>query len=147
MKNKICDLIESNIRQEYATAAGRKLHKQLQKIFFGSNDVYDNELANKIKSVPDLIEIMGPLSRTEVPIAGFIDGHFISRRIDRLYVNEKAKKIVVLDYKSDINKNLFLKKYKEQLTEYHELLKQIYKDFKIECKILWTNDFTLENII
>jgi ATP-dependent exoDNAse (exonuclease V) beta subunit len=58
-----------------------------------------------------------------------------------------AHKVVVLDYKTDVNKNLFRKKYTEQLKEYYLLLKQIYKNYSIECNVLWLNDFTLENII
>ena len=54
---------------------------------------------------------------------------------------------MVLDYKTDTNRNLYREKYRVQLMEYYKLLKQIYPDFNIVCKILWLNDFTLENII
>ena len=104
-------------------------------------------MIKQISTNPELIEIMGPLSKTEVPIAGFINGKFISRRIDRLYINHDAKKIVVLDYKTDTDKNLFKQKYNEQLNEYRQLLKQIYNNYSVTTKILWLNDFTLENII
>ena len=90
---------------------------------------------------------MGPMSKTEVPIAGVINGRFISRRIDRLYINQNTKTIIILDYKTDIDKNVFREKYIDKLTEYRELLKQIYNGFSVSCKIFWTNDFTLENVI
>ena len=148
MTNKLSDLINLKSHQEYATSAGRMAHAQMQHIFYTDNGwVGDIDIINRVSGAPELMEFMGQLSRVEVPIAGTVNGKFISRRIDRLYVNNETKKVVVLDYKTDINKNQFYKKYCEQLREYYELLKQIYNDYKIECKILWLNDFTLENII
>jgi len=148
MTNKISDLINKISRSEYATATGRSMHAQMQSVFYGVDGwVGDKNIINSISQIPELKEIMGPLSRTEVPLAGIVNGKFISRRIDRLYVNNDTKKVVVLDYKTDVDKNLFSEKYREQLTEYYELLKQIYNEFDIQCKILWLNDFTLENVI
>ncbi len=148
MTNKITDLINKKLHTEYATATGGAMHKQMQRIFWTPNGWTGNaDIIKYISNIPNLQEFMGPLSRTEVPIAGTLNGRFISRRIDRLYVNHDTKKVVVLDYKTDIDKKLFYKKYCEQLKEYSELLKHIYKGFNIECKILWLNDFTLENII
>lgn len=149
MTSRLLDLVTSNLRQEYATAVGRDMHKRLQKIFFDANGLSncDNDLVARIKNIPGLVNIMGPMSMSEVPVAGFVDGKFISRRIDRLYINKDTKTIIVLDYKTDVDKNLLRKKYIEQLKEYYLLLKQIYNGFNIECKILWINDFTLENII
>lgn len=148
MTNKISDLINKISRSEYATATGRSMHAQMQSVFYGVDGwVGDKNIINSISQIPELKEIMGPLSRTEVPVAGIVNGKFISRRIDRLYVNNDTKKVVVLDYKTDVDKNLFSEKYREQLTEYYELLKQIYNGFDIQCKILWLNDFTLENVI
>ena len=148
MTNKISDLINKISRSEYATATGRSMHAQMQSVFYGVDGwVGDKNIINSISQIPELKEIMGPLSQTEVPVAGIVNGKFISRRIDRLYVNNDTKKVVVLDYKTDVDKNLFSEKYREQLTEYYELLKQIYNRFDIQCKILWLNDFTLENVI
>lgn len=148
MTNKITDLINKKLHTEYATAAGGATHKQMQHVFWTPNGWTGNaDIIKRISNMSVLQEYMGPLSRTEVPIAGTLNGKFLSCRIDRLYVNNDAKKVVVLDYKTDIDKKLFYKKYREQLKEYSELLKQIYKGVNIECKILWMNDFTLENII
>lgn len=148
MTNKITDLINKNLQIEYATTTGRKTHMQMQKVFYTSNGwVGDENIINRLLNVPELKEFMGPLSRTEVPIAGTVDGRFISRRIDRLYVNNDTRKVVILDYKTDIDKKIFFEKYRVQLKEYYELLKQVYNGFNVECKILWLNDFTLENVI
>ncbi|MBQ6736337.1 MAG: hypothetical protein IJQ90_02515 [Alphaproteobacteria bacterium] len=148
MTNKITDLINKNLHSDYATATGRNVHAKMQSVFYTPNGwTGDENIINKLSNIPELKEFMGPLSRTEVPIAGTINGKFISRRIDRLYVNNDIKKVVVLDYKTDTDKKVFFEKYRVQLKEYYELLKQIYNGFNIECKILWLNDFTLENII
>ena len=149
MTNKLQELIQSSNQQNFATAAGRDVHRQMQKIFFDANGNanFNNNLVDKIKSIPELVKIMGPMSKTEVPIAGVVNGRFISRRIDRLYINQNTKTIIILDYKTDIDKNVFREKYIDKLTEYRELLKQIYNGFSVSCKIFWTNDFTLENVI
>ncbi len=148
MTNKLNDLINTNSHREYATTTGRTMHAQMQHVFYTGNGwVGADDVIKHISTIPELREYMGPLSRTEVPVAGTINGKFISRRIDRLYVNTDTKKVVILDYKTDINKKVFFEKYRAQLKEYRELLKQIYKGFDVTCMILWLNDFTLENII
>lgn len=147
MKNKINELIEKQMRSQYATNQGRDMHRKMQNVFFNSGVwTGDDNIVLHIKNIPGLCEWLGPLSRTEIPVAGMVENKFISRRIDRLYVNNDDKTVVVLDYKTDIDKNFFHEKYIEQLTEYYALLKQIYKNFDIQCKILWLNDFTLENV-
>ena len=148
MTNKLQSLINQKTHANAAVDTGTAMHTKLQNIFFLPDGIVgDADIVQKIADIPELCEYMGPLSKTEVPIAGIVNGNFISRRIDRLYVNKKTKMIVVLDYKTDVNRDMFLKKYIEQLTEYRDLLKQIYPDFNIKCKILWLHDFTLENII
>ena len=143
--NKIMHDIES---AEFATAAGTDMHAQMAKIRFQNGDfVRPADIVSKIKTHTELSEIMGPLSRTEVPLAGYVDSVFLSRRVDRLYVNKDTKTVVVLDYKTDTNKKKYYEKYRVQLMEYYKLLKEIFPDFNIKCKILWLNDFTLENVI
>ena len=143
--NKIMHDIES---AEFATAAGTDMHAQMAKIRFQNGDfVGPADIVSKIKTHTELSEIMGPLSRIEVPLAGYVDGVFLSRRVDRLYVNKDTKTVVVLDYKTDANKKKYYEKYLVQLMEYYKLLKEIFPDFNIKCKILWLNDFTLENVI
>lgn len=148
MTNKLEQILSAKTHQEHATATGRAVHAKMSHVFYAQNGwVGDKDIIKKLSDVSDMCELFGPLSRTEVPIAGYINGKFISRRIDRLYINHDTKSIVVLDYKTDLDKKLFYKKYIEQLTEYCALLTQIYHGYHIECKILWLNDFTLENII
>ena len=149
MTNKITDLINDKIRQDYATSSGVATHTRMQHIFFDEKGapLSDDDIVAYITKHPDLVEYMGPLSKTEVPIAGYINGRFISRRIDRLYVNHNTRTVVVIDYKTDVDKERFYNKYIEQLTEYRRLLADVYPGYTIACKILWTNDFTLENVI
>lgn len=143
--NKIMHDIES---AEFATATGTDMHTRMSKIKFQNGDfVGDKGIVSKIKNNAELCEIMGALSRAEVPLAGYVDGVFLSRRVDRLYVNKNTKTVVVLDYKTDIDKKKYYEKYHVQLTEYYKLLKEIFPNFNIKCKILWLNDFTLENVI
>jgi len=147
MTNKLHELVDKHTHAKYATDTGRGVHTKMQHVFYTPNGwVGDTNIISHIKDNSELRELLGPLSKTEVPIAGIINGKFISRRIDRLYVNNTTKNIVVLDYKTDINKKVFFEKYVVQLNEYYALLKQIYRSFNIDCKILWLNDFTLENV-
>lgn len=147
-QNKLNKIIHNIESAEFATATGTDMHARMSKIKFQNGDfVGDKEIISKIKTNTELCEIMGPLSRAEVPLAGYVDGAFLSRRVDRLYVNENTKTVIVLDYKTDINRKKYYEKYRVQLTEYYKLLKEIFPNFNIKCKILWLNDFTLENVI
>lgn len=148
MTNKLNELLSQKETQRMAMNVGTAIHSHLGRVFFNPDGtaVGDADLVVRIAKIPELVELMGHNSKAEVPIAGVVNGRFISRRIDRLYVNNATKTVVILDYKSDTDKKMFYKKYREQLNEYRELLKQIYRHFNISCKILWTNDFTLENL-
>jgi ATP-dependent helicase/nuclease subunit A len=84
-------------------------------------------------------------SRAEAPIAGFISGKFISRRIDRLVITDGE--ILFLDYKTDVDKTARIDSYKKQLNEYAELLRGAYPSRKISGYILWLKDWSLERIV
>jgi ATP-dependent exoDNAse (exonuclease V) beta subunit len=86
-------------------------------------------------------------AKTEVPIAGVLRGVFVSRRIDRLLVNNDNKTIDFIDYKTDTDKNAFIEQYRHQLKEYAELLHSAYPDYKINGYILWLNDWSINKII
>ena len=147
-QNKLNKIIHDIESAEFATATGTDMHARMSKIKFQNGDfVGDKEIVSKIKTNAELCEIMGPLSRAEVPVAGYIDGVFLSRRVDRLYVNKNTKTVVVLDYKTDTNRKKYYEKYRVKLMEYYKLLKENFPNFNIKCKILWLNDFTLENVI
>ena len=133
--------------KEYAVKTGTQTHINLQYVVIDkSNNIGAPELIAAITQHPNLIPFFNKNAKTEVPIAGFINGHFISRRIDRLLINNQTKTIDFLDYKTDTNKALFIEKYKQQLNEYHKLLKSAYPEYKINGYILWTNDWTLEPV-
>ena len=81
---------------------------------------------------------------------GISDGKFISGQIDRLIVDEKEKKVIVVDFKTNrpaaSNINDVPQAYITQLAVYKNLMKQIYKDMDIETYILWTNTLKLMKI-
>ena len=90
------------------------------------------------------VEVMG---LTEVPVAGYINGRFVSRRIDRLVINDDKKEVSILDYKTDVDKSTFHDKYVAQIKEYVTLLYGIYPEYKIHAYLLWLNDFSLEEVL
>ena len=134
--------------KEFATKKGTQMHAILQHVII--DDVVGNygtpEIIKEILNRPDLKSFFVNDAKTEVPIAGFINGHFISRRIDRLIINQKTKTIDFIDYKTDTDKTTFIEKYKHQLNEYRELLKSAYPDYKINGYILWLSDWSLNRI-
>jgi ATP-dependent exoDNAse (exonuclease V) beta subunit len=125
------------------------MHAKMQRIVIDSEqgDFGDEHIINTIKSKPKLARFFVPSAKTEVPIAGTIHGCFVSRRIDRLLINNDTKTIDFIDYKTDTDKNIFIDQYKSQLKEYAELLHSVYSDYKINGYILWLHDWELDKII
>ncbi|MFQ6696452.1 MAG: hypothetical protein ACLRFF_00930 [Alphaproteobacteria bacterium] len=147
MTQTLHDFLTGAKNKEFATKTGIQKHADLQHVVIDSSGNYgDNELIKIIQNHPNLKPFFVKDAKTEVPIAGLINGHFISRRIDRFLINKTTKTIDFIDYKTDIDKTLFIEKYKHQLNEYHELLKSAYPDYKINGYILWTNDWVLQQI-
>lgn len=133
--------------KDFATKSGTKTHTDLRYVIVGdSGNFGNNDLIKIIQNRSDLKTFFGKDAKTEVPIAGFINGRFASRRIDRLIINHDTKIIDFIDYKTDTDKTLFVEKYKKQLNEYRELLKSAYPGYKIKGYILWTNDWQLHAI-
>ena len=149
MTNKLMKLMDDMAHQDFAMKSGTDMHAKLKKIFFDVNGGVsgDADIAAKLAHNKELIEYMGPLSRTEVPIAGYLDARFKSLRIDRLYLNDQTKQIVIIDYKTDLDKEKFHREYIAQLKGYQRLLTDAYPGFSVAAKILWLNDFTLENVV
>ncbi len=144
MLNKI--LADKN-NTKHATDNGTKTHKMLQHIVIDNNtEIGDSNLISHIKKHPDLIRFFDKNAKTEVPIAGTINGRFVSRRIDRLCIDSVHKHIDIIDYKTDINHETFYTMYLSQVREYYTLLKSLYPDYHIDAYILWTHDFSLEKI-
>lgn len=147
MNNKLNDFIKKNETTNFATDAGRALHAKLQHVCLGDVPTGDANLIAKIIAAGDKLKsFFSTNAQTEVPIAGIVNGHFISRRIDRLVIDDKAKTVRVLDYKTDVAPEKFRAKYIIQLQEYANLLRQIYPGYTISCHILWLHNWVLENI-
>lgn len=147
MSNNITEILKNHDAIKFATGAGTQMHNRLAQIVIDGDCARgDAELIACIKSVPNLARLFSAKSRTEVPIAGNIGARFISRRIDRLYIDNDAKTICVLDYKTDTSPEQFRERYVAQLREYAALLRQIYPKYKIQCLILWTHNWVLESV-
>lgn len=131
----------------YATGTGTQMHRLLQRVVIdGDKCSGDAELVKKIKNTPELHKFFAPNSKTEVPIAGKLFDRFISRRIDRLVIDDESQTILVLDYKTDVNKRIFYNKYLNQIREYVALLHTLYPTYSVQSYILWTHDFSLEKL-
>ena len=148
MTNQINDFLSKYDNEQFATGAGREMHAKLQKIYLSPTKIGDPELIAKIESAGDELTVFFmENSRPEVPIAGFINNEFLSRRIDRLVVDDAIKTVRVLDYKTDINADKFRDKYITKMGEYTKLLQKIYPDYKVSGYILWLHNWKLEHII
>lgn len=144
---KLSDFLAQKSRKSFAVDTGIQIHKKMQKIVIDDTlEIGDSTLIQQIKFKNTISPFFQKSALTEVPIAGIIDGKFISRRIDRMLKDDDKKAIVFLDYKTDINKNLFYEKYTSQMIDYKKLLARIYPDYSIRGIILWLNDFTLEEV-
>lgn len=147
MNNQLHEFIKKQDAEKYATQNGRAIHAKLQFVRIGSDTVGDADLIENIMAGgAELQSFFDDNAQTEVPIAGIIDGRFISRRIDRLAVDDTMKTVRVLDYKTDAAPEKFRSKYIAQIREYTALLKQIYPDYKIIGYILWLHDWRLEKL-
>ena len=141
------NILHTHTQTKYATDTGTKIHTQLRHIVIGDNKTSGTpEIIRKITQNPQIAAFFTPDSKTEVPIAGTINNRFISRRIDRLLINNTTKTISILDYKSDTTPDTFRNKYIAQIREYAALLHAVYPEHKITGHILWTHDFSLEQI-
>ena len=146
MKTLLNKILEDYEKEEFAKKIGTEKHIKMQEIIIDFDlENGDKFLINHIKQNKELLPFFSKKSKTEVPVAGYINGTFVSRRIDRLII--KDEEIQFIDYKTDTNKDKFKDKYIKQLKEYNLLLKDIYKDKKISGYILWLTDFTLEKVI
>lgn len=143
MTNNLHDFLDDKNQQAIATAYGTKTHNRMQNICI---DNTDDEFVQRILSNPILKQMFDNKSKAEVPVAGYINGQFVSRRIDRLRVDKDAKTVDILDYKTDTNRTEHRQHYIAQLGEYRKLMSEIYPDFQIKCYILWLHDWTLEQI-
>lgn len=149
MTQNLNDFLRMAMSKQYATESGTKTHLLLQGVVIDdvNGNRGDTELVSAISNKPELKPFFAPNARTEVPIAGVVHGAFVSRRIDRLLINDNDKTIVFMDYKTDSNPTEFYDKYKKQLSEYAELLCSAYPGYKITGFILWVRDWRLEKVV
>lgn len=134
--------------KKHATQVGVNMHAKMQKIVIQENSFNgDIDIIKNLKEHPELWRFFDKTAQTEISIAGYVHGFFISRRIDRLLINHETKNIDFVDYKTDIDKTEFIEKYKYQLNEYKELLKSAYPGYKINGYILWLKDWELYKVI
>ena len=141
------EILDRQSREKYATDAGVLMHKKMQHVVIDNGiEQGDVALISKIKNNPEISRFFNRAAKTEVPLAGMISGKFVSRRIDRLCVDDERKHIDIVDYKTDVNHDAFYAMYVAQVREYVALLGMIYPEYKIDAYILWTHDFSLEKI-
>lgn len=148
MTQKLTDFLTTQSNKQYATQSGTNMHQLLRSIVFDKDAFQgDKNIIEQIQNHPELQKFFVASARTEVPIAGYLNGIFISRRIDRLLINNETKTIDFIDYKTDLDLQPFFDKYRKQLSEYAQLLHSAYPDYKTTGYILWTHDWTLHQII
>lgn len=147
MTNKLRDILTNQTQTDFAKKTGSHIHKLLQKISCIEDlKKADSSLLKNIINDQKIAYFFKNDSKTEVPIAGIINGKFISRRIDRLLINPEIKTIDILDYKTDTDKSVNAEKYYKQIDEYKRLLEDIYPDYEIKCYILWLHNLELERV-
>ena len=144
---RLHDILTAQENARYAMKEGTDVHAKLRRVVIdGELQRGDSVYVEQIQSRDDLRPFFKANSRTEVPIAGTIDGRFVSRRIDRLVVDDIAQTVLVMDYKTDVNRDVFVDAYYAQVREYGVLLRAIYPTYQIKGFILWVHDFSLENV-
>ena len=132
---------------KHAVSTGVKTHAKLQKIVIDSDGaIGDAAIIKQILNHPHLVPFFAPCTQTEVPIAGYLNGRFVSRRIDRLCINHEQKSVDIIDYKTDVNPDMYRDKYILQIREYIKLVQQIYPTYSVRGHLLWTHDFVLETV-
>ena len=150
---KLRDIISQIKHTKTATDTGKKMHTKMQGIIMSDTAPHgDAEIRAKIAQHPELTHFFTPNSKSEVPIAGHINGKFISRRIDRLIIDGTNKTIDILDYKTDTNKTAFIDKRENINSIIRNIsaqLKDKYKDFKLKKipvlpDICYVDDITFE---
>ena len=134
----------ANEKREAREAAGNAYLKSQSDLFSDAERSALVDEALRVLSLPDISEFFGENSMAEVPLAfasadRFGETQILSRRIDRLVVNESD--LWIIDFKSGhaAPPNATPHAYVMQLAEYRGALQQIYPDHTIHCAILWTS--------
>ncbi|MDR2685367.1 MAG: hypothetical protein LBB23_01175 [Rickettsiales bacterium] len=118
----IKEFLAKMAERDAAKQAGVEFHKLAEK----------GELDPGIfAKTPGLSEFFGANARAEVPVAGKINGKFLSRRIDRLVVSESEVKFV--DFKTGSADE----DHSAQMGEYKKILADIYPGKNVSGFIYW----------
>ena len=149
MTQNLNNFLAAQNNKKYATKSGTKIHTLLKNIVLDdvSGNSGDAQIVEQIQQHPELKRFFAHNAQTEVPLAGTINGTFISRRLDRLLIDNATKTVSFIDYKTDTDKQTLFETYKKQLSEYAQLLRSAYQGYKITGYILWTQDWQLQQII
>ena len=132
---------------KYATENGSVMHGKMRSVRMENGTlVGDADIIENIIRHPELSVFFVENARVEVPVAAVANGKFISRRIDRMVVDDKNKVVHILDYKTDTDKNAFRANYVTQVREYVSIIKKIYPKYAVRGYILWLHDWSLESI-
>ena len=116
----------------YATNVGTVAHRKLRGVHTEKGKlVGDAEFVKNVLAHPELAQFFNENARTEVPISAIINGKFVSRRIDRLVVDDANHIVHIIDYKTDVNRDAFHEKYVFQLQEYISIINKIYPKYKV----------------
>lgn len=141
------DILSAYDATKIATDTGTRMHDKLRHVVLdGARSSGDTALISRIQRIPQLAAMFTPNSQTEVPVAGTINGRFVSRRIDRMIVDHDTKTVNILDYKTDVSPDTFRDKYTAQVREYVALIRAIYPTYSVSGYLLWTHDFSLEKV-
>ena len=147
MTSTLRELLKEYDNTKYATDAGSVVHKKLRMIR-GLDKISESnsDIIQKIKSHPELTLFFTEDSMAEVPIAAKMNGKFVSRRIDRMVVDDQNKIVHILDYKTDVDRSSFRSKYVAQVQEYVSIIRKIYPKYRVYGYILWVHDWVLEKL-
>lgn len=147
MVNTLREFLSEYDNTQFATKRGTEMHDKMRVVHMVGGELCgDDEIVKNIKKRPELMQFFGENSRAEVPVATEINGRFISRRIDRLVVDDEKRSVYVIDYKTDVDKAAFQQKYVAQVQEYVCIIKKIYQKYKVFGFILWLHDWTVQSV-
>lgn len=147
MTDTLRELLKQHDAASHAIDVGTHMHEKMRHVFIRGDDSRgDADIIQKITAHKELLQFFDTNSQTEVPVAGFVRGKFISRRIDRMVINHDAKTILILDYKTDTSPDEHRDAYHAQVAEYVDLLRMIYPKYTVHGFILWLHNFELESV-
>ena len=90
MTQNLTKFLSDSENKKYAIQNGTKIHALLKNVIIDDacGDSGDEDIINKIKEFPGLVKYFCANAKTETPIAGFINNVFLSRRIDRMLIDQ-----------------------------------------------------------